>query len=44
LATRTRQRLVDAMEREHAAIGMDHFPGLGFQQIIAGTPRKWLPV
>jgi hypothetical protein len=44
LATRTRQRVFDAMEREHAAIGMDHFPGLGFQQIIAGAPRKWLPV
>lgn len=44
LAARTRQRVFDAMEREQAAIGMDHFPGLGFQQIIAGSPRKWLPV
>lgn len=44
LAARTRQRVFDAMEREEAAIGMDHFPGLGFQQIIAGSPRKWLPV
>ena len=44
LGARTRQRVFDAMEREQAAIGMDHFPGLGFQQIIAGSPRKWLPV
>jgi glyoxylase-like metal-dependent hydrolase (beta-lactamase superfamily II) len=41
MAARTRELLFKELEKEHAAIGMDHFPGLEFQRIVPGEGRKW---
>jgi hypothetical protein len=44
LAARTRETLFREMEREQAAVGKDHFPGLEFQRILTGTGRRWVTV
>ncbi|RPE40716.1 metallo-beta-lactamase superfamily protein [Streptomyces sp. Ag109_O5-1] len=40
-ASQTRQKIFTELEGRDVAIGMDHFPGLEFQHITAGTPRSW---
>ena len=42
LAARTREALFSEIEAQRAAVGMDHFPGLEFQRILAGTGRRWV--
>jgi glyoxylase-like metal-dependent hydrolase (beta-lactamase superfamily II) len=41
LAARTREALFKEIERDGAAVGMDHFPGLEFQRILTGQGRQW---
>ena len=45
LAARTRESLFRELESdEHAAVGMDHFPGLEFQRILQGKGRQWFKI
>jgi len=45
LAARTREALFRELEGdEHAAVGMDHFPGLEFQRILSGRGRQWFSI
>ena len=45
LAARTREALFLELEsNDHAAVGMDHFPGLEFQRILSGRGRQWFSI
>lgn len=43
VAAQTRETLFHQMQQRNAVIGMDHFPGGGFQRITNTSPRRWQP-
>ena len=43
VAAQTRETLFHQMQQSNAVIGMDHFPGGGFQRITNTSPRRWQP-